>query len=122
LSTLRSQLDALASNFALRFRLLPFRNSAPPKEDGAAAVVGRTSSRGWQSVRPDVDSRRGEEAGQEWPLSATFGGGDSVVREKVLLLVKTHKRGTQAEEIRAALSMGAKETPASLTVTGSRFA
>jgi hypothetical protein len=111
-TSLRSQLDALAAKFAQQIvsaiqaaslnELTPSRGAA----GGAMAngrSIGRATAKPVGSARSTLKpsgrlARRSDEEIQ------------AAVR-KIVLLVKTHKEGMRAEEIRAALGMLPKEMP-----------
>jgi hypothetical protein len=115
--TLRSQLDALAANFAtqivaaiqgasLQELLVSGGSGQGTGGRRARAVAGGGGQPDPLSVpvpgkKPGKNGRLPRRSAQE--IHAALG--------KIVLLVKTHKQGMRAEEIRAALGMQAKEMP-----------
>jgi hypothetical protein len=110
--TLQSQLDALASNFAKaiiaalqRASLQEFVGSdrgrgssgRTPRREVSVASPGPTVSK----AAPRKPGRLPRRSADE--IAATL--------NKIILLVKTHKDGMRAEEIRSKLGMQSKEMP-----------
>ena len=104
--SLRAQLDALASSFA-------------------SAVVEAIRGASLHELGGETGGRRRVDGGKGMPgpLPVTKKGGkngrlprrsaEEIAKslEKIVLLVKTHKNGMRAEEIRSALGMEPKEMP-----------
>ena len=111
--SLRSQLDALASTFATQ--IVAVVQGASLQE--IAATSGREVGGGRRARLADNG------AGQPNLVSVPKRGGKpgrlprrsaeeiSKLLGKIVLLVKTHKEGMRAEEIRSKLGMQAKEMP-----------
>jgi hypothetical protein len=110
--SLRSQLDALASTFATQIIAVVQGASL---QDLAASSGREVSSRGARLAA--------ERTGQANPISVPKRNGKpgrlprrsadeiSKLLGKIVLLVKTHKEGMRAEEIRSKLGMQSKEMP-----------
>ena len=105
--SLRTQLDALASSFASA--VVEAIRGASLHELGGETGNGRRRVAGGGG-QPDPLSVP-EEEGQERTTPSTFGRGDREALDKIVLLVKTHKNGMRAEEIRSTLGMESKEMP-----------
>jgi hypothetical protein len=110
--TLRSQLDALAANFANQ--IIAAIQGASLQElvasDGGGWGRSGRSSRvatGPAETLPSV-RKAGRKPGRLRRRSAEE---IEAALNKIVLFVKTHKNGMRAEEIRSALGMEAKEMP-----------
>jgi hypothetical protein len=110
--TLRSQLDALAATFAKEIIAALQSASLQDLASSGGSIVGN-------GRRPQVVAGGG---GHPDPLSVPKKGKPGRLRRrsdediqaglnKIVLLVKTHKEGMRAEEIRAKLGMLQKEMP-----------
>ena len=114
--TLRAQLDALASTFATQ--IVAAIQAASLREltasDGGWGSSGRRprAARGGGG-QPDPLSvpTPGKKPGKNGRLPRRSAEEIQAALNKIVLLVKTHKQGMRAEEIRAALGMQAKEMP-----------
>ena len=110
--TLRSQLDALASSFADQIMTAlkgASLHELVGSEGGGSGTRGRGRPAGG-GAPPDplsIPRRRGN--GGRLPRRS----GEEIAKslEKIVLLVKTHKNGMRAEEIRSKLGMEPKEMP-----------
>jgi hypothetical protein len=106
--TLRSQLDALASSFANQ--IMAALSGASLQElvgsEGPTRSV-RTAGGGGTPDPLSVPKRRGKNG----RLPRRSGEEIAKSLEKIVLLVKTHKNGMRAEEIRSKLGMEPKEMP-----------
>jgi hypothetical protein len=110
--TLRSQLDALAANFASRI-LAALQGAS--LNDLVSAESRKAGGNG-----PRTRGTEGS-GGQPDPLRTPRGKNGRLPRrsaadiantlDKIVLLVKTQKNGLRAEEIRSKLGMQAKEMP-----------
>jgi hypothetical protein len=107
---LRSQLNALAANFAQQI-LAAIQGSSLEElvgsgrssvESGPSARIV-TAAEGSPSIR-----KAGRKPGR---LPRRSADEIAALLNKIILLVKTHKDGMRAEEIRSALGMEAKEMP-----------
>ncbi len=109
---LRSQLDALAANFAKA--IVAALQGASLHElvgsDGGWGSSGRTP-RSAGSVAPSTPAA--PKAGSRKPGRLPRRSAEEIAAllNKIVLLVKTHKTGMRAEEIRSKLGMQAKEMP-----------
>ena len=106
--TLRSQLDALAANFARQ--ILAALQGASLQE--LLGTTGKGGVRNGRSAPPDarkVSPPRGPKSSGRLPRRSA----DEIAAmlSKIVLLVKTHKGGLRAEEIRSQLGMQSKEMP-----------
>ena len=110
--TLRSQLDALAANFASQImaslRGASLHDLVGRTADVPAAGNGRRARGGGRqpealpvSAKPRKPGRLPRRSAEE--IAETL--------NKIVLLVKTQKNGMRAEEIRSKLGMQAKEMP-----------
>jgi hypothetical protein len=110
MSTLRSQLDALAANFAKE--ILAALQGASLQEllgPGSAATVGNGRPRApVATAAPTTLPKAARSSGRLRRRSAKE---IQAMLNKIVLLVKTHKEGMRAEEIRSKLGMQAKEMP-----------
>jgi hypothetical protein len=109
--SLRSQLDALAANFAKE--ILAALQGASLHEllssDGAASVdKGRSRRAPLAKAAPTTLPKAARSSGRLRRRSAEE---IQAMLNKIVLLVKTHKEGMRAEEIRSKLGMQAKEMP-----------
>jgi hypothetical protein len=113
--TLRSQLDALAANFATQ--IVAAIQGASLQEllvSGASGQgTGGRRARAVAGGQPDPLSVPvpGKKPGNNGRLPRRSAQEIQAALGKIVLLVKTHKQGMRAEEIRAALGMQAKEMP-----------
>ena len=109
--TLRSQLDALAANFASQImaslRGASLHDLVGKTDGGRVEGNGRRTRGGGQPdllvvpTKPRKPGRLPRRSAEE--IAATL--------NKIVLLVKTQKNGMRAEEIRSKLGMQAKEMP-----------
>jgi hypothetical protein len=112
--SLRSQLDALASSFA----------SAVVETIRGASLHELANGGGTSTGNPRPPSKVAGGGGQPDPLSTPptrkgkngrlprrSGEEIAATLNKIVLLVKTHKTGMRAEEIRSKLGMESKEMP-----------
>ena len=108
--TLRSRLDALAANFAKE--ILAALQGASLQEllsPGAAATVGNGRPRApLAKAAATTLPKAPRSSGRLRRRSAEE---IQAMLNKIVLLVKTHKEGMRAEEIRSKLGMQAKEMP-----------
>ena len=110
--TLQSQLDALAANFAKA--IIAALQGASLQElvssDGGRGSGGRTprTERSVASPGPTVSRAAPRKPGR---LPRRSADEIAATLNKIVLLVKTHKTGMRAEEIRSKLGMQAKEMP-----------
>jgi hypothetical protein len=109
--TLRSQLDALAANFAKE--ILAALQGASLHEllaSGGAATAGkgRPPRAPLAKAAPTTLPKAARSSGRLRRRSAEE---IQAMLNKIVLLVKTHKEGMRAEEIRSKLGMQAKEMP-----------
>jgi hypothetical protein len=116
MANLRSQLDALASNFAAQI-IAAIQGASLHELAGSDGGATRSTGRQARALpggggQPDplsvpVTPKRGKNGRlprrSVEEIQATL--------QKIVLLVKTHKAGMRAEEIRATLGMEAKEMP-----------
>jgi hypothetical protein len=109
--TLRSQLDALAANFAEQIIAAIQDSSLQDLLDSGGSSVGNGRSTpmvtGHVEAPPSV-RKAGRKRGR---LPRRSADEIAALLSKVILLVKTHKDGMRAEEIRSTLGMQAKEMP-----------
>ena len=106
-SSLRTQLDALASHFA--DEILATIKSASLHELAAGGRTSVATSKGVSAGRvPAMASARSEASGRLARRSM-----EEIVKavDKIVLLVKTHKEGMRAEDIRKTLGLQPKEMP-----------
>jgi hypothetical protein len=114
--TLHSQLDALAANFATQ--IIAVLQGASLHELVGSEGGGWGSS-GWRARavpggggQPDpLGVPTAPKPGKNGRLPRRSAEEIQAALNKIVLLVKTHKTGMRAEEIRAALGMQAKEMP-----------
>jgi hypothetical protein len=114
--TLRSQLDALAATFATQ--IVAALQGTSLHELGATEGGWGSSGRRARAVaggggQPDPLSVPAgpEKHAKSGRLSRRSAAQIQAALNKIVLLVKTHKAGMRAEQIRAALGMEAKEMP-----------
>jgi hypothetical protein len=103
--SLRAQLDALASSFASA--VVEAIRGASLHELGGEAGGRRRIAGGKGTPDPLPVTKRGKNG--RLPRRSAEEIAKSL--EKIVLLVKTHKNGMRAEEIRSALGMEPKEMP-----------
>jgi hypothetical protein len=107
-TNLRAQLDALAARFAQQIvaaiQSASLNELMPP---GGGSVGNGRSVRG--ASKPTGPSRQGLKPSGR--LTRRSANEIEATVAKIVLLVKTHKEGMRAEEIRAALGMLPKEMP-----------
>jgi len=112
MSTIQSQLEVLASRFtdevmrALRTASLEELLAGKP----GRAVGGGVRTRGGGG-QPDPLATPGKKRGNGARLPRRSQEEIAKALDKIVLLVKTHKNGMRAEEIRAKLGMEPKEMP-----------
>jgi hypothetical protein len=110
--SLRSQLDALAASFASAV-VEAIRGASLHELGGAGAAGNGRSSRlappggGGMPDPLSVPKKRGKNG----RLPRRSAEEIAKTLEKIVLLVKTHKNGMRAEEIRSKLGMESKEMP-----------
>jgi hypothetical protein len=112
MATLRSQLDVLASNFAkdiiAALQGASLHDLAATKGTGVAnGHRGRGVTGNARQAGPLPAPKKGK------PGRLPRRSADEIAKalDKIVLLVKTHKEGMRAEEIRSKLGMEAKEMP-----------
>jgi hypothetical protein len=108
--TLRSQLNALAANFAQQV-LTAIQGSSLEElvGSGGRSVENGRSARIVTAAAASPSVRKaGRKPGR---LPRRSADEIAALLNKIILLVKTHKEGMRAEEIRSALGMEAKEMP-----------
>lgn len=108
--TLRSQLDALAANFANAIIAAIQGASLQELVDGGRRSNGRTS----RTTGPVATSvTAAAKSGSRKPGRLPRRSAEEItgLLNKIVLLVKTHKEGMRAEEIRSKLGMESKEMP-----------
>ncbi len=111
--TLRSQLDALAANFASQ--IIAALQGASLQElvsaDGGRKAAGNgPRSRATEGGGGQPDPLR-TPRGKNGRLPRRSAADIAKTLDKIVLLVKTQKNGLRAEEIRSKLGMQAKEMP-----------
>jgi hypothetical protein len=111
--TLRSQLDALAVMFATQ--IIAALQGASLHElvsaDGGTVGNGRRARVARGGGQPDPLSAAPKRAGKNGRLRRRSDEEIAAALNKIVLLVKTHKEGMRAEEIRSKLGMLSKEMP-----------
>jgi hypothetical protein len=107
MTTLRSQLDALASSFASAV-VEAIRGASLHELVGHEGGSGRRVAGGGGQPDPlSVPKKRGKNG----RLPRRSAEEIAATLNKIVLLVKTHKAGMRAEEIRSKLGMESKEMP-----------
>jgi hypothetical protein len=110
--TLRSQLDALAANFASQ--IIAALQGASLHElvsaDGRKTAANGPRPRGTEGGGGQPDPLRAPR-GKNGRLPRRSAADIAKTLDKIVLLVKTQKNGLRAEEIRSKLGMQAKEMP-----------
>jgi hypothetical protein len=107
--TLRSQLDALAANFAKEILAALQGASLQELLSPGAAATGNGRPRAPMAKAAAATPPKG--ARSSGRLRRRSPEEIHAILNKIVLLVKTHKEGMRAEEIRARLGMQAKEMP-----------
>jgi hypothetical protein len=111
--TLRSQLDALAASFANQ--IMAALKGASLQElvgsQGEGRGGGRRADRADKGAHPDLPSEPLARSGKNGRLRRRSEDEIQAILAKVVLLVKTHKEGMRAEEIRVKLGLLPKEMP-----------
>jgi hypothetical protein len=111
---LRSQLDAIASSFAKEIiAVLQGASLHDLAFSGAGGTVGngRTRPVGGGGGQPALLSAPPTGKGKPGRLRRRSDEEIAAALNKIVLLVKTHKNGMRAEEIRKKLGMESKEMP-----------
>ena len=106
--SLRTQLDALASSFASA--VVEAIRGASLHELGGETGNGRRRVAGGGG-QPDPLSVTPKKRGKNGRLPRRSAEEIAKQLDKIVLLVKTHKNGMRAEEIRSKLGMESKEMP-----------
>jgi hypothetical protein len=112
--TLRSQLDALAANFAKQ--IIAALQGASLHElvagaEGGSVSSGRRARGGGTGLAVPLSETSTPKRGKNGRLARRSAEEIDAQLAKIVLLVKTHKGGMRAEEIRSTLGMMAKEMP-----------
>jgi hypothetical protein len=109
--TLRSQLDSLAANFAQQVLAAIQGSSLQELVGSGGSSVG--NGRSARSVAAHVETLPSVRKAGRKPGRLPRRSADEIAAllNKIVLLVKTHKDGMRAEEIRSTLGMEAKEMP-----------
>jgi hypothetical protein len=106
--TLKSQLEELSRSFAAQ--IIEALHSASLHELGTTgrAVAGQRRN---QAPAAEGGSRAAPKTGKNGRLRRRSPEEIAKTLDKIVLLVKTHKNGLRAEEIRSRLGMQAREMP-----------
>jgi hypothetical protein len=109
--SLRSQLDALAANFAKQIIAAIQGSSLQELLGSGGGSVG--NGRSTRTVTGHVEALPSVRKAGRKPGRLPRRSADEIAAalNKIILLVKTHKDGMRAEEIRSTLGMEAKEMP-----------
>jgi len=109
--TLRSQLDSLAANFAQQVLAAIQGSSLQELVGSGSSSPG--NGRSARVVTAQAETSPGVRKAGRKPGRLPRRSADEIAAtlSKIVLLVKTHKDGMRAEEIRSALGMEAKEMP-----------
>jgi hypothetical protein len=113
MQTLRTQLDALAATFATQ--IIAALQGASLHElvsaDGGTVGNGRRARVAGGGGQPDPLSAGPKRVGKNGRLRRRSDEEIATALNKIVLLVKTHREGMRAEEIRSKLGMLPKEMP-----------